>query len=57
MKRENDNIKIRLEDVETYQRGDTLVLSGSSVPTASAGEDCVKLAATIFKDQLKHTPR
>lgn len=51
---EVSDLRGRLEDVESRQRGDSLILSGNSLPAVREGESCGGLVSEIFKNQLKH---
>ena len=42
-----------LDDSEAYERRDTIVLSGNSIPVSSVGEKCSEVARSLIKSQLK----
>lgn len=42
----------RVEDAEAYERRDTLVMSGKSVPPVVAGENCVSLVCNMMKNTI-----
>ena len=42
-----------IDGADAYERRDTIVLSGPSLPVASAGENCVAKAIDVIKEKLK----
>ena len=40
LKRDVNKLTVRFEDVESYQRGDALIISGNSVPEVKIDENC-----------------
>jgi len=53
LRREVSDLSSRLEDVEGYQRGDTLIFSGREIPEERDGEDCKQIISNICKDKIK----
>ena len=42
----------KLEDTESYERSDTVVLSGSDIPPATDNEDTSQVVSTLMKDKV-----
>ena len=43
----------QIDDAESYERRDTLVISGSALPTGKEGESTINLCRSLLKEQLK----
>ena len=43
----------KFEDAEAYERRDCVVVSGEGVPAAQTGENCVQVACSLIKENLK----
>lgn len=54
LKRENESLKERLDDIEASDRMDTIILSGEVLPLESAGELPVEIARDLLRYQLKY---
>ena len=46
-------VKDNVDSAEAYERRDTIVLSGSSVPTAHQGENCMATAQSLIKEKFR----
>ena len=44
----------KLEDQDSYERRDTVILSGSDIPPATEGEDSSKLVCDLIKDKVQY---
>ena len=53
LKKEVQNLKSLIDDGEAYERRDTIVLSGDSIPPVSQGERCSDIARNLIKEELK----
>lgn len=53
LKKENADLSERLDEVENYERRDTLILSGEGVPHAETGENAKERVKSIIKEKLK----
>ena len=53
LKSEVQNLKSLIDDGEAYERRDTIVLSGDSIPLVSQGEKCSEIARKLIKDELQ----
>lgn len=47
-----DGLEEKLEDTESYERRDTVVISGSAIPQAIDDEDSVTVATTLIKEKI-----
>ena len=52
LKKEVQTLKSLIDDGEAYERRDTIVLSGDSIPPVSQGEKCSEIARKLIKDEL-----
>ena len=52
LKRENRNLRNRLDDIESNQRSDSLILSGDALPTATMNENPVQIVEDVLKSKL-----
>lgn len=52
LRRENTDIKNRLEDIESYQRSESLIISGNALPEVKNGENCSHAVVDILKNQM-----
>lgn len=50
----NKELRLRLDDVEAEQRGDSLILSGKSLPTVTEGEVTSEVVCSTLKQKLKY---
>ena len=46
-------VKDNIDGAEAYERRDTIVLSGSSIPAGSQGENCVATVQSLIKDKFR----
>ena len=46
-------VKDNIDSTEAYERRDTIVLSGSSIPEGSRGENCVATAQSLIKEKFR----
>ena len=47
-----DKLETNLDDADAYERRDTLIISGSSVPAATTGENCSSLVQNLARSAL-----
>ena len=43
----------KIEDADAYERKDTVIFSGESLPDVTAGENCANIIAELLKHKLK----
>jgi len=48
------DLKTRLEDVESYQRADSLIFSGDAVAVERENENCSRMVVDLLKDNLNY---
>ena len=53
LKKAVNKLEGQLDDNDAYERRDTLIFSGSTLPAAQDGEDCAQLLRKNLKDKLK----
>ena len=54
LKRDVNQLTVRLEDVESYQRGDSVIISGNSVPEVKTDENCPVMVQEILQNRVKY---
>ena len=54
LKRQVERIEGRIDDNDQYERRDTLIISGESLPQCSSDDDCVEMVRQIAKDKLNY---
>ena len=52
LKRENKDMKHRLEEIQSYQRSESLIISGNAVPEVNNDENCSRVVVDILKNQM-----
>ena len=53
LRRDVQNLTERLDDSDAYERRDTFVLSGDSLPVVSDGENTIEVVCNSIKNNLK----
>lgn len=53
LKKDNLELRDRLDEVETYQRRNTLIITGDKTPIYAEGENVVNVALNVIREQLK----
>ena len=46
-------IKETIDDENAYERRDTVIFSGNSIPESSSGEDCISIVTNLLKNKLR----
>ena len=54
LKRDAQELKNRLDDGESCQRSDSLIISGDALPPAARDEDSVGVIEEVFRNKLKY---
>ena len=54
LKKKVQSLDDKLEDAETYERRDTVVFSGSELPSVTESEDCTKIVIDLLKDKVNY---
>ena len=53
MKEKVDTLERKIDDNSQYERRDTLVISGNSIPTAQPNENCNLIVRSLIKEQTR----
>ena len=53
LKKEVSSLKNSMDESDAYERRDTLIFSGNSVPCAQTGENCSNSLVNLIKDKIK----
>ena len=57
LERENRELRDRVEEVEAYQRADTVVISGKQLPPPEHGENVSSVVQELIKVKLNYVLR
>ena len=55
LEKQVESLRENLDDSEAYERRDTLIISGSSIPAVRTGENTTNICSEILKDKLRVT--
>ena len=53
LKSKVSKLESSIDDADAYERRDTVIIAGSSIPNETAGEICTNLVTSIVKEKLK----
>lgn len=53
LKTSYSRLEERIDDADAYERRDTILISGSAIPSVTVGENCNALACDAIKNKLK----
>ena len=53
LKSKVSKLESSIDDADAYERRDTVIIAGSSIPNETAGEICTNLVTSIVEEKLK----